>query len=58
MVPFHWPIPIPMDDPHYAKSRTLTSLFEKLIVASIDPLLACLVISSTGLYINSHSFNK
>ena len=33
-------------------------LFEKLIDVSIDPLLACLVIPTTGLYNNFHSFNK
>ena len=42
----------------YANHRYFASLFEKLIVASIDPLLACLVIPTTGLYNNSHSFNK
>ena len=42
----------------YANHRHFASLFEKLIVVSIDPLLACLVIPTTGLYNNSHSFNK
>ena len=42
----------------YANHRHFTSLFEKLIVVSIDPLLACLVIPTTGLYNNFHSFNK
>ena len=32
-----------------------TILFEKLIVVSIEPLLACLVIPTTGLYNNFHS---
>ena len=42
----------------YANHRHLASLFEKLIVVSIDPLLACLVIPTTGLYNNFHSLNK
>ena len=42
----------------YANDGHFTSLFKKLIVASIDLLLACLVIPTTGLYNNSHSFNK
>ena len=42
----------------YANHGHFASLFEKLIVACIDPLLACLVIPTTGLYNNSHSFNK
>ena len=42
----------------YANHRHFASLLEKLSVASIDPLLACLVIPTTGLYNNSHSFNK
>ena len=42
----------------YANHGHFASLFEKLIVVSIDPLLACLVIPTTGLYNNFHSFNK
>ena len=42
----------------YANRRHFASLFKKLIVVSIDPLLACLVIPTTGLYNNFHSFNK
>ena len=42
----------------YANHGHFTSLFEKLIVAAIDPLLACLVIPTTGLYNNSYSLNK
>ena len=39
----------------YANHGHFASLFEKLIVVSIDPLLACLVIPTTGLYNNFHS---
>ena len=42
----------------YGNHGHFASLFEKLIVVSIDPLLACLVIPITGLYNNFHSFNK
>ena len=42
----------------YANHGHFAILFEKLIVVSIDPLLACLVIPTTGLYNNFHSFNK
>ena len=42
----------------YANHRHFASLFEKLIVVSIDPVLACLVIPTTGLYNNFHSFNN
>ena len=42
----------------YANHGHFASLFEKLIVVSIDPLLACLVIPTTGLCNNFHSFNK
>ena len=42
----------------YANHRHFTILFEKLIVVSIEPLLACLVIPTTGLFNNFHSFNK
>ena len=42
----------------YANHGHSASIFEKLIVASIDPLLTCLVIPTTGLYNNSYSFNK
>ena len=42
----------------YANHGHFASLFENLIVVSIDPLLACLVIPTTGLYNNFHSFNK
>ena len=42
----------------YANHGHFASLFEKMIVVSIDPLLACLVIPTTGLYNNYHSFNK
>ena len=46
---------IPMVIP-YANHGHFASLFEELIVVSIDPLLACLVIPTTGLYNNFHSF--
>ena len=49
--------PIPMVIPMQI-TDTLLVYSKKLIVASIDPLLACLVIPTTGLYDNSHSFNK
>ena len=42
----------------YANHGHFTILFEKLIVVSIEPLLAYLVIPTTGLYNNFHSFNK
>ena len=42
----------------YTNHGHFASLFKKLIVASIDPILACLVIPTTGLYNNSHSFNN
>ena len=42
----------------YANHGHFASLFEKLIVVSIDSLQACLVIPTTGLYNNFHSFNK
>ena len=48
---------IPMVIPMQITEK-LTSLLEKLIVVSIDPLLACLVIPTTGLYNNFHSFRK
>ena len=42
----------------YANQGHFARLFEKFIVVSIDLLLACLVIPTTGLYNNFHSFNK